>query len=1043
MELSAKIEPPMSRRSGRAQSEPGVWTAPAFPRAVRSFAGRDTEIERIVSLVDTEVLFMIYGLGGVGKTELVYRVIEEISAKAPWTDVVPVLVDVRPDATITRALAELLAAVGAGPEPRRGHPTEASHLTEQLSALARLLDARPCLLFIDNVHHLPPDAVAEALKFLSRRVERGRIIIASRHEIPMPPDAPPPVVTTLGPLDRAAAEQMMDALAGRMDVPPPDPDDMFRETHGSPFHIRQMLVRHDADMDPLEESLRSLSPAARRVLLAATVAQQRLPLEVLRSTWSGGGSLDDALRELEQRFLIDLDQDVATVHDITREALMRQVAPNDVVDAHVESAELCLAQLRTSEPPALMYAVDAVSHYIAAGRHTAAWELVERWHSALAAAGHDHLLLEPLEQLREAMPARRVAIDLLIVRTLVRASMIEDADRVLSRVDSERSIAEDARFWALSAEIAQRRGELSRAEMLLERAAQRAPDEAGRFQVRLQLAYVAMFAGNSDRARQVLTAALAELPNPTARQHARCGWARAISWIFDERYEAAAEEAQRTRRELEGTTLGDLTNRLAMVETLAWIEADDMERARAAASLINEAGLRHRVASLYRAIAVYADGEPRAASKALLAAHEYLDRHGDAINAYLAGHFGASALAEIGRLGEAQILAERTAQVARRAGLRSLVPRSLAQQALLAAEAMQSSVAHRLASEALADQHTGPRTRARAHCAHSHAFTLEGDITRALEHVAFARAAVAGPDLDAAHAAIDSEQAAIELVGGNLERAVELAEQAVEYYRTRSRDYEEARALLVLGGAYLARARRTDLLFAEQTVAQSRELADRGELRAIQVGCAILAAGLARRANRERAADELLADALRKLDPERGSIYASTLMAAIEGGAVGRVVPGVIALLAHLGFADAVDCYLVDQHGRRAATTGDVTREQTVRELLVDEVRAVIIARRGEVEITGRPMQCALLSVLVQARGESVSPDTLYRRVWGVDEYHPLQHRNALYVAINRLRKMLRDVLPDREVVERASTGWRLADGIDACAAIAVREHAR
>ncbi|HSN26409.1 MAG TPA: winged helix-turn-helix domain-containing protein, partial [Kofleriaceae bacterium] len=119
------------------------------------------------------------------------------------------------------------------------------------------------------------------------------------------------------------------------------------------------------------------------------------------------------------------------------------------------------------------------------------------------------------------------------------------------------------------------------------------------------------------------------------------------------------------------------------------------------------------------------------------------------------------------------------------------------------------------------------------------------------------------------------------------------------------------------------------------------------------------------------------------------------------------------------------------------------TRERAIRELFVDELHDVIVARRGEAEIRGRPMLCALLSVLVQAGGAPVTPETLYTRAWGVSEYHPLQHRNALYVAINRLRSSLREVLPERDLIERASAGWRLTAGVDACAAVAVRARAK
>lgn len=1018
-------------------------SAPPFPQPVGGFAGRRAELERIAEHLDDEVLFVVYGVGGIGKSELVYQLIREVRSRPPWSEAVPLLVDVRPGATATRTLAQLLEAAGAAPEPRRGQPTEEAHLAEQLAALARLLDSRPYLLFIDDVHHLPADQVAEALRYLSRHTQRSRLIVASRRVIQLPPDAPPPFVTTLGPLDPGAAAQMMGALAERMQLPPPDRDQVMRATHGSPFHIRRMLVRHGAETDVLEDALAELPPVAMRVLAAAAVAQQRPSIDAMRGAWPGVGPLDRSLRELEQRFLIDIDHGRVMVHDLIREPLLDRLDPDELVSAHEDAAELCLEQLHDGARPSLIHVVDAIAHYIAAHRYAEAWDLVERWHSPLASAGSDHLLLEPLERLRLAMPTRRVAIDLLIVRCHVRASLIEDAATVLARVGEARTDAEEARHAALAGEIAQRRGDFATAEALFARAAEHAPDATTQFGAHVQTASVAMFGGAGTRARQILDDALAGLANPAPRQRARCAWTRTVSWMFDERFERAAAEARGARLELEDTGLDDLASRLAMLETLACMACGDMEHARAAARLIDESGLRQRVAALYRAILRYADGEAREASAELVAAHDYFGAHGDTMNAYLAGYYGSAALAEIGRLGDARALAERAGERARRAGLRGPAAQSLAQQALLSAEAVQTGAAHRLADEALSSEHIGPESRAAAHRAHARAHVIAGDITLTLHHLALARAAVASPGHAAATVAIDVEEAAAELIGGNLERAVELAERAIEHYRDRSRDFDTAHAQLVLAAAYLARGRRTDLIFAERTIAQARELSQRGGYRALQVGCAVLSAALARRGQRDRAADELLADALRELDPERGSLYAGALLAAIEGGAVARAMPGVVALLAHLGFTDAVDCYLVDQHGRRAATTADVEREKQLRALFVDESRSVITTGCGAVAINGRPMQCALLSVLVQARGEPVSPDTLYKRVWGANEYHPLQHRNALYVAINRLRKTLRDALPEREVIENATNGWRLARELDACVAIAARDGSR
>lgn len=991
----------------------------AFPQPVRCFVGRRTELDRVLARVDEEVLFFVYGVGGIGKSELAYQLMRELRALPRWSDAAPVLLEIRPGTTAPLALAQLLAAVGSP----RAAPTEPG---EQLAQLARILNDHPHLVFIDDAHHLPPAEVAEALGYLSRRVERSRLIVASRREIPL---APPPVVTTLGPLDQSAAEQMMAALADRMHLPRPDPESVMRLAHGSPFHIHRALVRSPSSA-PRDE-LSELSPSARRVLVVAAIAQFRPAVEAMRGPTP---SLDEHVRELAERFLLEVKDGALVVHDLIREAVLASVAPGELAAAHREAADLCVKMLSAGGAPLL--SVDATNHYLAAGRVGEAWGVVERWQSVLAAAGTDHLL--PLERLRAALPARRVAIDLLIARGLVRASLFDEASAVLAGVGDDLTDAEAARHAVLAGEIAQRGGDLARAEALFERAAARAPDRDARFQAHLRAATAATLGADGEHARRILEGALAEVSPPTARQRARVGYARTVSWVFDERFSTAVAEARRTRREMTSGGLDDLLNQLAMLETLACIECEDMEGARAAARRIDEAGLRRRVAALYRAIVGYADGRAREVSGELLDAHDYLRSHGDTIHAYLAGHYGSAALAELGRLGEAVDLAQRNTELVQRAGLQRLTARSLAQQAILAAEALQSHLAHHLADQALA--YGGPRSRATAHCAHARAYTIEGDIAFALEHIGLARAAVADPELSVVLAAIDVEHAAIDLVGGNLDRAVQYAERALEHYRGRSRNYEVARARLVLAAAYIARGRPTDRLLAESTTAKACELADHAMLRSIQVGCAILAAAAARQADRERAASELLAEALRELDPERGTVYAGTLLAAIDGGVAARAVPGVGALLAHLGFTESVDCYIVDREGRRAATKKDVARERQQRALFVDEGRGAIVGQRGELEIADRPMLCAMLSALIQARGQALSADVLYKKVWGVSEYHALRHRNALYVTINRLRASVRKLLPEREAIERTGDGWRLADGVDACVAVVARQ---
>src|SRR5262249_25474524 len=82
-------------------------------------------------------------------------------------------------------------------------------------------------------------------------------------------------------------------------------------------------------------------------------------------------------------------------------------------------------------------------------------------------------------------------------------------------------------------------------------------------------------------------------------------------------------------------------------------------------------------------------------------------------------------------------------------------------------------------------------------------------------------------------------------------------------------------------------------------------------------------------------------------------------------------------------------------------------------------------------EMTGRPLLCALLAHLTPDEGQSA--EHLFYEVWGGREYHPLRHRNTIYVAITRLRRALQDLLPGREVIETMPRGWRLTSGISRC----------
>jgi DNA-binding winged helix-turn-helix (wHTH) protein len=122
---------------------------------------------------------------------------------------------------------------------------------------------------------------------------------------------------------------------------------------------------------------------------------------------------------------------------------------------------------------------------------------------------------------------------------------------------------------------------------------------------------------------------------------------------------------------------------------------------------------------------------------------------------------------------------------------------------------------------------------------------------------------------------------------------------------------------------------------------------------------------------------------------------------------------------------------VVDRAGVRPLPAAEVERERHRRALIADLTTATI--HGGGSTSRGKPTACALLARLIEAGPTGVDAAALYASVWGGREYHPLEHRNTLYVAINRLRRTLAELLPGREVIENVTSGWRIAADIDAC----------
>ena len=223
---------------------------PPFPRAVRTFTGRQKELSRALSLLETEVLFLVYGVSGIGKSEFVYKLIEQARATPPWDGAQLILVTVGEDHRAENLTAFLRLHTGL----LRAHDTaldagllasRAPSVQDDLAEIVAALNARPFLVFIDDLHNLDTATAARLLCYLSRYVQRSRIFAASRLEIPLPLDTSPPVVTRLPALDPSESVALVDRIAYRLGVPVPDGRAISQRARGNP-DIRELLESSEA-----------------------------------------------------------------------------------------------------------------------------------------------------------------------------------------------------------------------------------------------------------------------------------------------------------------------------------------------------------------------------------------------------------------------------------------------------------------------------------------------------------------------------------------------------------------------------------------------------------------------------------------------------------------------------------------------------------------------------------------------------------------------------------------------------------------------------
>jgi hypothetical protein len=504
-----------------------------FPRPVPTFVGRSDELLRAHGLLARAPALLVYGVPGIGKSEFVYRLIDELREDPEWRRARPVLLQAQRGQS-TASLVTLLRLALEGSRRSPLHPGAAprSHASsdgdnpsaQALAGLVHALELRPHLVFLDDAHHLEEDALLALLGYLSRRVSRSRILVASRVELPLSPQGPLPAVIRLPPLGAQETAALASQLADRLGLEPL-PRDVFAVTRGSPYHVQRALMRSRGlpigGEDPLLVTLRGLSPAARRMLLLCRVLQGRMG-ELLEAGLAARGSpelpelpeLLDAQWELGRYFLVQAPR--YSVHDLVWEAVAPAFSPEEHAQAHRTAARLCLWRPATEHGPRPLDVLAAMQHLLACGDGAAAWSIFSSSRRLLTAPALEPLTFAVLAELQQSCPERAEDVVIFCAQLLLRQARSGEARARLEALRRERGerLELGGQALRLLGHAVARAGELGEAAELLHAACRAQPGDPA---ARLERAWIAALQGQHGLAARDLAEAAAAAVSPLSR----------------------------------------------------------------------------------------------------------------------------------------------------------------------------------------------------------------------------------------------------------------------------------------------------------------------------------------------------------------------------------------------------------------------------------------------------------------------------------------------------------------------------------------------
>ena len=489
---------------------------------------------------------------------------------------------------------------------------------------------------------------------------------------------------------------------------------------------------------------------------------------------------------------------------------------------------------------------------------------------------------------------------------------------------------------------------------------------------------------------------------------------------------------------------------LAVLATLAYSGCGELHAARQTLDQLNllattTGAPSHQAVSLCRGVVLLAAGESTAARPPLTQAHHAFTAQHDLVSAAAAAiALGACSLA-IGEFDEAARQLGEALRQAIRSGCTSLQGLASALRASALLSAGHPEAARALGTAVVTRPDVTPQARALGRYVLRRVYTLAGDSARATQELAIAAAEldeVAASDQEILRALHILEQAELAAAYGEPSEAIDHGEAAREFFAERGMHHEAARAYVALALSYATRRTPADLALAAEALGVVRGLGERHGYGPLLLTAALIEAALANHRGDSQAARALLHRGLAE-NPHAALGLAGQALRAALATPDGEGWSGHAAVLTRLGLQlRGESAGLIELHspaGRQLLTHAAARAESARFDLTIDLDRSEIQVGATGQKVSGRPLMCAILAHLLTTCTEGADAERLFREVWKGPEYHPLRHRNTIHVALTRLRQLLRELVPDRELVETTASGWRLTTHSSLCTLRAAR----